>query len=271
MKTIDIKTFSTQLQDSMQTKLEAAAQENSDTVARAGKSLVIVKSDLDALKAFVHRYTFESKQEEIDFFKEIKPVFASQYYYYEKLLALKMAEPSGDTTCLKTYYYQQMEELNQYILMNKEFCAYCLSGATDLDEVYFTIRKDAFLPPDTDAHFSTGYDKVLAVVLANRMLKEYLNGLIKKLEGDHHANSPLTWTTKKIHLVELIYALHAVEAFNGGKAEIKQIAGLFESLFNVSLGNFYRHFSEIGIRKSGQTNFIDQLKARLEQKFDEMN
>lgn len=271
MKTTDLKTFSSQLQNSMQLKLEAAAQENSDTVARAGKSLALVKSSLDELKTFVHRYKFESKHEEINFFKEIKPVFASQYYYYEKLLALKMAEPSGDTTCLKAYYYQQIEKLNQYALTNKEFYTYCLSGATDLDEVYFTIRKASFLPPDTDTHFSTGHDHMLAIILANRMLKEYLVGLIKNVNTDPNANSPLTWTTKKVYLVELIYALHAVEAFNGGKAEIKQIASLFEALFNINLGNFYRHFSEIGIRKSGQTNFIDHLKSRLEQKFDEMN
>lgn len=271
MKTIDIKSFSSQLQDNMQLKLETTVQENHDIASRAVKSLAIVKSFLDELKTFVHRYKFESKREEINFFKEIKPVFASQYYYYEKLLALKMAEPSGDTTCLKTYYYQQIEKLNQYILTNKEFYTYCLSGATHLDEVYFTIRKDSFLPPDTDAHFSTGYDHILASILANRMLKEYIEGLIKNLNTDPNTNSPLTWTTKKAYLVELIYALHAVEAFNGGKAEIKQIAALFENLFNVNLGNFYRHFSEIGIRKSGQTNFIDQLKLRLEQKFDEMN
>ncbi|MEX2234541.1 MAG: RteC domain-containing protein [Cyclobacteriaceae bacterium] len=271
MKTIDIRTFSTQLQEGMRSKLEAIAQENKEIATRTGKSLVIVKSSMDELKVFVHRYKFESKGDEINFFKEIKPVFASQYYYFEKLLALEIDKPAGDTACHKAYYYQEMERLHQYILANKAFYTYYLSASTDLDEVYFTIRKDSCLPPDTDSHFSTGYDKALAVILANQMLKAYLENLIKNLCGDPNANSPLTWTTKKAYLVELIYALHAVDAFNGGRAEIKQIANLFENLFNVSLGNFYRHFSEIGIRKSGQTNFIDQLKARLEQKFDEMS
>lgn len=268
MNTIDIKTFSTELQDSMRLKLEAVAQENKEIAARTAKSLVIVKSSLDELKAFVHLHKFESKREETNFFKEIKPVFASQYYYFEKLLALEIGKPSGDTACLKAYYHQEMESLDQYLLANRAFYTYCLSASTDLDEVYFTIRKDAFLPPDTDAHFSTGYDNVFAVILANQMLKEYVTGLIKNLDGD--ASSPLTWTTKKAYLVELIYALHAVDAFNGGKAEIKQIANLFENLFNVSLGNFYRHFTEIGIRKTGRTNFIDQLKEKLEKRLDEL-
>jgi len=89
------------------------------------------------------------------------------------------------------------------------------------------------------------------------------------LNPDLIGNSSLTWTAKKAYLVELIYALHALMR----SIMVKQnqaIANLFESLFNVSLGNFYRHFSEIGIRKSGQTNFIDQLKERLEQKMDEL-
>ncbi len=270
MKTIDIRTFSTQLQDDLKLKLDAISQENKEIPSRASKSLAFIKSSLDELKAFVYQYEFQSKSEEVEFFKEIKPVLSSQYYYYERLLSLKIGEPSGDTSCLKTYYYNEMDQLRKYLMTHREFYAYCLSGSKDLDELYFVARKSAFLPPDIDSRFSTGHDTILAMILANQMIKEHLDGLIKNLNPDLIGTSPLTWTAKKAYLVELIYALHAVDAFNNGKAEIKQIANLFESLFNVSLGNFYRHFSEIGIRKSGQTNFIDQLKERLEQKMDEL-
>ncbi len=270
MKTIDIKTFSTQLQDDLRLKLEGIAQENKEIPSRASKSLAAIKYSLDELKAFVYQYKFHSKSEEVEFFKELKPVLSSQYYYYEKLLTLKIGEPLGDISCLKAYYFHEIEQLRKYLMTHKEFYAYCLSGSTDLDEVYFVPRKSALLAPDIDSRFSTGHDSILAVILANQMIKEHLDVLIKNLSPDPIGNSPLTWTAKKAYLVELIYALHAVEAFNNGKAEIKQIANLFESLFNVSLGNFYRHFSEIGIRKSGQTNFIDQLKERLEQKMNEL-
>lgn len=46
-------------------------------------------------------------------------------------------------------------------------------------------------------------------------------------------------------------------------SDLKQIATYFESVFNVSLGDYYRTFLEIRIRKSGRTNFIDDIKQKL--------
>jgi len=270
MKTIDIKTFCDQLQESMKLKLEAIAQDNKEIIPRAVKSQAIVKSCIDELKAFVYQYNFQSKAEQIGFFKETKPIIISHFYYYENLFALKVNEPSGEQAIVKAYYYNELNRLTEYLTVHKEFYAYCLSGSTDLDELYFVSRPGAFLSPDTDTRFSTGYDGILAMILANQLIKEHVEGLLKNLSSDLNGNSPLTWTTKKAYLVELIYALHGVEAFNNGKADIKQIANLFENLFSVSLGNFYRHFSEIGIRKTGRTNFIDQLKEKLEKRLDDL-
>lgn len=269
MKTIPIKTFCNQLQESMKLKLEAVAGDN-ETISRAARSQAIVKGCIDELKSFVSAYSFQDKVEEIEFFKVLKPVIVSQYYYFEKLFSLKMNEPSAEPPVKREYYCNELNHLREYLSGHKKFYAYCLSGSTELDELYFVIRPDTFLSPDSDARFSTGYDRVLARILANQLIREHVEKTMQNLNSNPLRDSPLTWTTKKTYLVELIYALHEVEAFNNGKAEIKQIANLFESLFNVSLGNFYRHFTEIGIRKTGRTNFIDQLKEKLEKRLDEL-
>jgi hypothetical protein len=270
MKTIDIKTFSDALQESMKAKLVVITEGNREVISSVSKSLALVKSRIDELRAFVHQYEFQCNAEEIEFFKCVKPIIVSQYYYYEKLFALKMNEPLGEPSIIREYYYNELNRLQEYALGHKEFYAYYLSGATHLDELYFLSRPAAFISPDTDPRFSTGYDGILAMILANRRISEYAQKVLKDLNTDPCKTSPLTWTTKKAYLVELIYALHGVEAINNGKAEIKQIASLFESLFNVSLGNFYRHFTEIGIRKTGRTNFIDQLKVKLEKRLDDL-
>jgi hypothetical protein len=270
MKTMDVKTFCAQLQEGMKSKLEGVARDNKEITARVAKSQAIIKSSIIELKAFVCQCRFQNKSEEIEFFKVAKPVIVSQYYYYEKLLELKMNEPSGELSVIKEYYYSELNRLQEYLVGHKEFYAYCLSGSTELDELYFLSRPGTFLSPDSDTRFSTGYDGILAQILANQLIREYVEAIIKNLSSDPGTTSPLTWTTKKAYLVELIYALHGVKAINDGKAEIKQIASLFENLFNVSLGNFYRHFTEIGIRKTGRTNFIDQLKEKLEKRLDEL-
>ena len=93
---------------------------------------------------------------------------------------------------------------------------------------------------------------------------------MRDLDNDFSKNCPsLNWTGTKASLIELIYSLHGVDAINNGNVDIKQIATLFEGLFNIKLGNWYRHFQEIRLRKNGRTNFIDQMKKNLEERLDD--
>ena len=273
MKTQDIKTFSSQLHHRMKEQLEAFALENLDVIARASKSLLTIKSSLSELKTFVHQYHFKDKQEEIEFFKEIKPIYASQYFYHERILSIRIDEPIGNREDLLNFYYRELNHIQDFIKRNPEFHRYCLTNSIHLDDQYFTREHNSTLSPEADEKFSTGYDNTLAVLLANQMLRDYLLSTIKKvgMEADCGSQPALTWTGPKTALIELIYALQSVEVFNNGKTDIKQIASSLERLFNISLGNYYRGFQELRLRKSGMTNFLDQLKDKFVQRIDELD
>lgn len=77
------------------------------------------------------------------------------------------------------------------------------------------------------------------------------------------------WTGSKVSLVELLYALQSTVSFNNGSIGIKTLASELQSLFNVDIGNYYRVFQEMRIRKSSRTSFMDQLKDRLVKRMDE--
>lgn len=77
------------------------------------------------------------------------------------------------------------------------------------------------------------------------------------------ATQKITWTGSKVSLIELIYAMHADGCFNNGNVTLKNITLVFESAFNVSLGNTRRKFIEIRARKSEPARFIDTLKQQL--------
>ena len=267
MKTIDINTYSQQLQDKLNSMIEVIARENAEFVPRSSKCLAAVQEVLSDMKQFVYKYEFQSQIEEVEFFKETKPAFLSQYYYYDSLIDMKLSEPV-DHERLKFHYFDQLSKQQEFVKAHQEFYIYCVSGSTHFDEQYFTRGKAIFRAPDIDTRFSTGYDNTLARILASHLIRGRVEKLIKRLVDDSGI-SPLKWTAKKADLVELIYALHKVEAFNDGKVEIKQIANLLENLFNVTLGNFYRHFQEISLRKGGRTTFIDRLKDKLEQRLNE--
>ena len=273
MKTQDIKTFSDQLLKTMKEQLDIIAEEHPEAIARTSKSLLIVKSCLNELKRFIHQYQFQGKQEEIKFFKEIKPVFTSQFHFYEKMLSIKLSEPVGNHEVLMEFYCQGLKNIQAFANQHPDFFKYCLTNATHFDDTYF-IRQDNLLAnPDTDEKFSTGYDNLLATMLADQMLKDYLLSSIKNAgsESDNGSRSYLTWTGPKTYLIELVYALQSAEAFNNGKADIKQIASAFENIFNISLGNYYRVYQEIRLRKNGKSYFLDQLKDKFLQRMDELD
>lgn len=273
MKNLGIKEFSDQLHDNLKAELELITKENEDVVAKSSKSMVAVRSAINQLKEFLYKYQFSDKSQEIEFFKEIKPVFVSQYYYYDKIFSLKINEPYGSPESLKAYYRDQLEQLRQFLQENHEFYRYCLSNSTSFDDKYFTRSENPFKSVEIDAKFSTGYDLTLSTILANQLIREYLQGLINNLESRSPtlSSSPLTWTGTKTGLIEIVYALQSMGAFNDGKADIKQVASSFETFFNISLGNWYRHFQEIRLRKITRTNFIDQMKKALEERLDQLD
>jgi len=271
MKTIDIKAFCDQLYESLKTQLETVSLESPDLISRTSKCLAVVTIAIDELREFVYGYEFENTGEEIRFFKELKPVIVSQFYYYSKVFSIKTGEPFNGFDSLTPYYHRELNELQEFVKANAEFYRYCLSGSTRFDDKYF-VRSPKTSDPDVDSKFSTGFDNILARILAYQKVKEHLNGLIIKVSTDSpHNLSALKWTGTKLALIELIYALQSVDAINNGKADIKQIADSFEGLFNISLGNYYRHFQEIRLRKNGKANFIDDLKEKLVQRLDDFS
>lgn len=257
-----LKTFTDKLLSQMRGQLQTISLESPDDLVRVVRSINVIEALLDNLKSFTHKYSFKSPSEEIEFFKEIKPAFLSQYFFHKKLIEIKVNEPTGFKEGLLEFYRIKLERIQIYTQNHMDFHLYCLSGSKHLDEQYF-LRSHAYVEPQFDKTFSTGYDTILAKIISNELLREYLLTSIRKIKwGD----AGLSWTGSKSALVELIYALHGVDVFNEGKADLKQIASAFESLFNISLGNYYRIFQEIQLRKNGRSNFLDSLKEKFIQR-----
>lgn len=262
---LDIKTFYNQLEATLKEKLDLLGQEEYDVIGRYYKSIVLIADALTELRSVVKGYDFKDTAEEISFFKYQKPALQSQYFYFQQLISLKMNEPPRVTGRLSTYYVSELENLQTLAKAEAEFIHYYLNESTHLDDRYF-VR--GYIPAGnltTDREFSTGYDERVSRALANRMLKDHIITLIEssKSSGDE-AESSLTWTGSKADLIELIYGLETVGTINNGKADIKEIASRFESLFNINLGNFYRQFMDIRLRKKEKTTFLNQIKERLE-------
>ena len=257
---MDIITFASQLEQ----ELKASKTGDENMLVATSKMLNQVMEVVRQLRQAVITYRFKDKHEEVTFFKEVKPVLLSQYYFYKSKFSLVLFDTYRDRESRLDNYYQHLQKMEHYVTQHQAFYAYCMSGATSKDQAYF-VRNNHYLEfLDTDDQFSTGYDHILARFLAMELERDYVKDAIQSLEREASQQPGiLTWTASKVALVELVYALYSVGCFNQGNAELKQIVALVEGVFNINLGHYNRTFSEIRIRKSGQTNFLDHLKDRL--------
>lgn len=268
MKT-DIISFSKELIG--QLKSDNVFHETNDFNA-AGKALSAIGLSLKKLRQFTVNYNFHSSDEEIQFFKELKPLLLSQYYYNEKKCAIHLYDSFHDNLKQEIKYNKILQKMHGYAVKHKSFYQYCVSGSRDHDRNFFTRGVVVMREGRLDERFSTGYDVILSKLLAHEMLKDFLIQRLAMQKAEvNKLPSGLSWTDSKVALIELIYALHVSGVINHNKGEIKQLVTTFQDLFDIDLGNYSRVFAEIRMRKNGQTTFLDRIKENLLSRMDEMD
>jgi hypothetical protein len=268
---MDIQTYSEGLQRKL-AEFENTSSE--DPLSQTAKVLSFVNQLLKDLRQFTESYRFQDDAEEINFFKNLKPILLSQYYYYKKKISIQVFDSFRDRKSRIENYEKLLRKMHFFIRSNREFYEYCISGSSNLDHIYFKRNQfSTVADANHDENVGTGFDGKLAKILANELIKDYVGECIAILDKGKGASaeSTLRWTAPKTDLVELIYALQEVGAFNNSSSDVRTIVQAFETSFNTDLGNYYRTFLGIRTRKTGQTAFLEQLKQRLIQRMNEMD
>jgi len=272
-----IDEISNSLLDSMSKEVSIINAKNENIIQFAKAAVLVVKKYVDELRSVVDTYRFESPAAEIHFFKSIKPCFYSQLLYYSCLYKVELNKPVGDVEIVKKYFIEELQKINSFFESNKGFYQYMRDGSTYLDHIYFlrSGAKEIILLeqgfPDFDQEFSTGCDYKVAKIEADKMLCDYLIEKIQASKGSDAkfpSKQKLEWVAQKSSLVELLYALHASGTFNNPSMEIKTIANYFSDIFNVDLGNIYKTYEEIRLRKKNRTVFLDSLRNNLLRKME---
>ncbi|ODS88283.1 MAG: tetracycline regulation of excision, RteC [Chryseobacterium sp. SCN 40-13] len=242
----------------------------------AQELIELLLNHLGDLKKYVSERGFKSIEEEIHFFKRLKPVILAKLIYYNAIYKIETKKPYGNGKAIKKYIDNELSKLKRYFDNNLEFYKYYRTNSTYLDEKYFVRgRYDVKLSLDTyyfetDHNFTTSHDYKVAKIIANDLIQVYLEDQLNNTnQKKKFERSPLNWTASKTALTELIYALYAQGVFDNGNADIKAIAKVFEQMFNIDLGDFYHTFMELKARKINPTKFLDSLRDALIRKMDE--
>jgi hypothetical protein len=234
----------------------------------------ILAEAFDQLKMFILSYQFMNDEEEITFFKEIKPKICYRLIYYRKLYNIEMNRPVAGTSRQKEYLCEELDSINKYMNKRLDFIRYYRSGSTHLDSLYFLRGKmdnEQYLETfyyELDPNFSTNCDFIVAKILANDILQTYLMQELSLLESKLYLpvtysfpKIKLTWKGTKTELMEQLYSWDSDNTF--GDVPLTQLSDYIQNVFNIQLDkNLSRAFSDMKIRNI-PAPFLDKLKEAL--------
>ena len=233
------------------------------------------KNLLEELYDMIIQDGFTNTPSEILFFKKIKPKVLSGIIYYTRLYKFELNYARLSERSKKKYVRKQRKRIELFYHSHSQFVQYTALKLKYFDEHYFTQKQLDKLGLICNRHvvqtdpISSYYDLILSKIIAFQKFDEYLsNHRNIGFNQNSISKSKLKWTSSKVALTELIYALHSSKVINSGSADIKEIAKCFQAMFSIHLGDFYRTYTEIKSRKKSRTKFIDELSIKLISRLD---
>lgn len=239
-----------------------------------------LQSVINDFREQLQNYVFQTKEDEISFFKTQKPEILGRLLFFYKIYRIETQCPNGSNDVIRSYINRELDNLTYFFNRNLDFYQYYRSSSTVYDEYYFVRGKsDLRLCTDStqfdkDPNFSTGYDYKVAKIIANEMLRIYLNKRLVKLETNNQIEDnlqtylkyPFRFTGKKVFLIELGYSLVTSGDINNGNVEIKEMMKFLSSVFQVDLGDYYAAYIAMKERKDRTAylhHLIDSLTKRM--------
>lgn len=264
----------------LDSELETIKLANKDIIGQAYKAIEWIEQKINELYKWLKKYKFEITDEEIYFFKELKPKIISKLIYFKAVLKLESNAPIGNIL-KKKYFQKEYNKIHSYSKSNREFYQYYRSKSNHKDLEYFVrsskkniILDDCYLI-NYDNKLCTSNDYKVAVFMANDLLSVYFEDKLKQIVNNSKSAQPdsistLHWTGTKIELIELIYGLAEQKVINSGNVDIIEIALTIGRLFNITIDdNLYRGFSDIKNRKALKAKFLQNMADNLNRKIDE--
>jgi hypothetical protein len=264
--------------ESFNTVCTEILEANETTLHKAGSGITLCNKTLANLKEIVDKKDFNTITEEIDFFKNTKPIPMSLLIYLTEVRSCELRMPKAGNSYKVEFLQKELRKINKFFYKNADFVHYMEQGYSYLDPQFFTRNHRDNFPfiPMTDYYqfpeFSTAQDMLWAKIKAMYRFIHYIRQELKKLKVedyemfDEKKYKVLSWTGPKTALTELIYALFSNGAINHGAADISMITSSFEDFFNIKLDNIYKTYTEIKARKSSKTKFLEELTLNLQQK-----
>ena len=247
-------------------QLEQIQYEINDPLNRANKAAEMIRETLSSFREKMRKEDFKSLDDEIYFFKYIKPQITGYLIHFSILAELESNKLILSDEDIKEFINKKHRMFRHILRENMEFVKYYRTGMTHFDNLYFLRGTNMYgfnrltTTQLLDPEFNTSHDQIAANMFAFDLFQKHF---VPKPEFNPTYGPPapkLKWTASKSDFIELIYALQAAGALNHGQVEIKELCQALQTVFKIHIEDPYRIFIDISNRKNVPVKFIPKLE-----------
>ena len=135
----------------------------------------------------VHRQAnqqgFRTVEEEISFFKDVKPSFGARIEFYTYRYHALLFIPAADKLEIERFWKWEQRKIEKFYESNEEFCRYIQAGDTSRDEDYFlrisdlpSGKRQAGYPGyDAGEELSSPMDHLMTTIKAYELYDQYIH------------------------------------------------------------------------------------------------
>jgi|GEM_PF-3090777 len=261
-------------------KLKAGVQSDMDSYVHKHNLLkyfsqraLLYSRAIASLNEKLITYNFSSREEEIQFFKIIKPtLLAEQHYSFKRAMILQECQHISKKS-RDIYIGNKIARIDSFFKDHNEFLRYQDHDCTHNDELYFvrlSTRKNINLDynlVDKDPRTTCEKGHTIGKVASKKRLLSYLQSLLRQdpLHDISHGLQvvgKLEWKGTRTEVVELIYALKSVGLLEDSISRIAEVLG---SAFGYPTLDTYKTWQKIKERKIEPTKLMSKLQRSLEE------
>jgi len=193
-----------------------------DIIAFRHKILTSLSQQLAAYEA---QFPLQSLEEQIEYFKELKPALTKYAFYYEKVYNFELREPP----LKEQYYARALEQHESTFYENQDLFVYVRSKDNSMDNELF--------------HSQSEKRDLVSMVICNQMITEYLYVKTGKalIPIDFSVSAVpsggmVKWDFSQNDIVEMAKGFKGIGAANG---TIQNIAGELGRFFGTEVNNVH--------------------------------
>ena len=240
---------------------------NPSIITKLEAKILTIEKGIKEINEDIKTYQFLSIDEEIAFFKQVKPQIDHVYIYLKLLLEFYNSYNWIAYRNTKIYK-QKIEKILEFLQLHKEFHTYLKSGASHYDEFYFRRMAETNKPRtiynfNADPLVCCSHGFLMAMIMAYERFEQFCNYHIQQIKNGnikYKSTANFQWKAKKVDAIELVYALYYSGAIDTSLCTIYDLAYTFEHLFKIEITeHIYRDFIDIKRRKIEPAKFLVKM------------